>query len=493
MKIGKGGRDINEYDGIKFVNTIKLLGLYFSNYESARNLDVNWESKIENLEKILSLWSKRYLTLFGKVTIIKTFGISQFIYVMKSVGLNKPVLDKINKMLYSFIWGKDFKNINTFEKIRRTTLCKDIEEGGLSMIDMIDMQNTFYIKWALKLYTQCQQRWAALPMNLLRLVGGETVFLCDVNVKSFRGYENIKSEFWKEVIRKWLELEGSKLILGTEDLNIKHMPICNNKNVTYKGKTIYIPEIISKGIICIRDFLEEEQSLISFENLVYKIGGYPKIILHHKLICNSLIGDKYTNQEETDTHSKEAALQAFNSSNNVLRKLIKKVDNREDVGHAFWNRKFQEDVLPRYAESILSTKEIKLKELLFKIYHNIYPTKVQLEKMKKEDNNKCDYCGEIDFIEHAFTDCQRIKVFWNQVLEWIKKELDIHIPVDAMKQLFGIVRGEGFMYKGKSTNKANHILIIAKFAIIKSKYYDGENVKGVFETEIKKRLHYLRN
>ena len=85
MKLGARGENFAEFRGIKFVDKIKLLGIHFSNRQSARNLEENWEGKIEKLEKNLTLWSRRHLTLLGKTTIIKTFGISQFVYVMKSI------------------------------------------------------------------------------------------------------------------------------------------------------------------------------------------------------------------------------------------------------------------------------------------------------------------------------------------------------------------------------------------------------------------------
>ena len=170
MKIGSAGEFLNEFEGIKFVNKIKLLGIHFSNKESANQMKVNWESRIEKLERNLTMWSRRHLTLFGKVTIIKTFGISQFVYVMKSIGIPTHVLQRVNKLLYSFIWGKDFKNGRTFEKISRSSLCEDIESGGLSMIDIIEMQNTFYIKWALRLLAEKDERWTVVPRKILKCI-----------------------------------------------------------------------------------------------------------------------------------------------------------------------------------------------------------------------------------------------------------------------------------------------------------------------------------
>ena len=84
MKIGNGGDHLNEYNGILFGNRIKLLGICFSNHTSARQMNENWEGRIEKLERNLTMWARRHLTLFGKVVIIKTFGISQFVTYLLS-------------------------------------------------------------------------------------------------------------------------------------------------------------------------------------------------------------------------------------------------------------------------------------------------------------------------------------------------------------------------------------------------------------------------
>ena len=40
---------------------------------------MNWSSKINNVESILESWRKRDLSLFGRIQILKTFALSQFV------------------------------------------------------------------------------------------------------------------------------------------------------------------------------------------------------------------------------------------------------------------------------------------------------------------------------------------------------------------------------------------------------------------------------
>ena len=109
MKIG----DVTYKDtikfGIKFDYKLKILGITFSNEFLSDELEENIKGKIEQLERLCSLWQKRHLTFLGKITILKSFGISLFIHVMQSIGINEDNLKKINAIIFRFIWSKDSK------------------------------------------------------------------------------------------------------------------------------------------------------------------------------------------------------------------------------------------------------------------------------------------------------------------------------------------------------------------------------------------------
>ena len=66
--------------GMKWVSSpVKILGVHFS-YDEKRNNELNFNQKLKVLQTKLDMWSARDLTLFGKVMIIKTLGLSQLIY-----------------------------------------------------------------------------------------------------------------------------------------------------------------------------------------------------------------------------------------------------------------------------------------------------------------------------------------------------------------------------------------------------------------------------
>ena len=88
------------------------------------------------------MWKWRGLTLLGKVQIVKTFIIPRFLSKAALISVSNDFIKEINKLIYGFIWkGND--------KIKRSALINDIENGGLKMLDiesMISAQGVMTLK-----------------------------------------------------------------------------------------------------------------------------------------------------------------------------------------------------------------------------------------------------------------------------------------------------------------------------------------------------------
>ncbi len=134
-----------------------------------------------------------------------------------------------------------------------------------------------------------------------------------------------------------------------------------------------------------------------------------------------------------------------------------------------------------------STKETRLKELQWKILHNIYPTNILLHKMKIVDNNKCSYCiQEIDYLEHLFYSCPLVKSFWKRFEAYLRGIIGKHIPLGVHDVLFGLKPRE--MCDNESTTVANHLILIGKMCIsIFKKTKTTTSMYIIFEQETKFR------
>ena len=126
---------------------INALGVSFS-YNHANADRLNFGEKILSLEKTLNTWKRRNLTLYGKINIVKTLGISKLIYSASVLPVH--YIQEINKLIFDFIWaGKP-------PKIKRNTLIGNKKDGGLKMCDFNIMEKALKIAWVYRIQDDSQ-------------------------------------------------------------------------------------------------------------------------------------------------------------------------------------------------------------------------------------------------------------------------------------------------------------------------------------------------
>ena len=117
--------------------------------------------KLKGTGRIINAWEKRNLSIAGKVCIIKTCLIPQFVYIMQALVVPDPVLTRVNRILVRFLWRKKDCNRKTFEKVKRTFVSSALDNGGLNMVDLKQIQAAFLLQWVGRLFqTQALDKWS---------------------------------------------------------------------------------------------------------------------------------------------------------------------------------------------------------------------------------------------------------------------------------------------------------------------------------------------
>ena len=110
--------------------TFKVLGVVFSTNVHGIVLN-NYENKLKEMENILNAWSRRNVTPFGKITVIKTLVLSKVTHlVMNLPDSDEKFLQALNLLLYKFLLdGK-------YDTIKRSGVCQAHEADCLKMVDV---------------------------------------------------------------------------------------------------------------------------------------------------------------------------------------------------------------------------------------------------------------------------------------------------------------------------------------------------------------------
>ena len=75
--------------GLKWVNKMRILGVFFSNGLICVDND-NWKTKLGKLQSVLNLWSSRELSFIGRSMILNVLGASRIWHVAKILPLPPP-------------------------------------------------------------------------------------------------------------------------------------------------------------------------------------------------------------------------------------------------------------------------------------------------------------------------------------------------------------------------------------------------------------------
>ena len=142
----------------------KILGVTFT-AEVFDIWDKNTTGIEQKVENIIKTWSKRKLTLPGKITIIKSLAPSKFVHLF--MGLPNPpgiLVKRLNKLFYTFLWNSGP------DRIKRKYIIKDIEKGGLRMVHIDNFITALKVTWLRKMITHPDCSWSSLSnININRI------------------------------------------------------------------------------------------------------------------------------------------------------------------------------------------------------------------------------------------------------------------------------------------------------------------------------------
>ena len=117
----------------------ELLGIKFScNLDTM--IEINYKEKIEQIEKEIKQWSKRKLTSFGRITVLKTLIISKLNQLF--IALPNPsdeLINNLQKKFFHFIWQSGT------DRVKRDLLMQEYNIGGLKVTNLKKLHMRFKV------------------------------------------------------------------------------------------------------------------------------------------------------------------------------------------------------------------------------------------------------------------------------------------------------------------------------------------------------------
>ena len=208
---------------------VRALGIFIS-YNDKENNKKNVLSKIDNLNTKLDIWRSRKLSLFGKCLIVKSLGISQFVYSASMLDVNEEDTSRVKKSLFNFIWNKKQ------DKIERDVMCQDYGNGGLRAPDPNTLFKSLRLAWISRLLATDKietESWRSIATHFFQKDGGLNFLLhCNYDSKFLK--ESEIPLFYRQILANFLEIRTLYQCNNGQDLIL-----LNNKDILINGKSFF--------------------------------------------------------------------------------------------------------------------------------------------------------------------------------------------------------------------------------------------------------------
>lgn len=113
------------------------------------------------MKKLTNIWFSRGLSIYGKVTIIKSLLIPKLVYASSLLPTPAKIIKQAEHIIYTFLWkGKD--------KVTRLSAINNFEGGGIKMIDIESMVKALRLAWLKRIFNDNESTWKTYLLYLLK-------------------------------------------------------------------------------------------------------------------------------------------------------------------------------------------------------------------------------------------------------------------------------------------------------------------------------------
>ena len=118
-----------------------VLGIKF-NSSLSQMTEANFDNKLSQIVKEINSWSKRQLTPFGKITIIKSLLLPKLAHLFINLPkLPEKWMKNLEQVFFKFIWN------DKTDKISRSQAVQDYPDGGLKMVHLESYVKSLKVTW----------------------------------------------------------------------------------------------------------------------------------------------------------------------------------------------------------------------------------------------------------------------------------------------------------------------------------------------------------
>ena len=466
---------------LDWAQKFKLLGVEFDN--NLETINQNYEIKLKEMRKILDCWMYRSLTVYGKITVIKTLVLSKVSHLALVLpNLSSKHIKEIESMLFNFIWdGKP-------DKVQREHVKMSEKNGGLGLVDIKHFWTSLKFSWLRRL-GNTSAFWPKILLNSIQKITMAKTNINDLLYLSSgtigKVLKRMKNPFWKQVLSSIIPIMQGAIYCRPEiimtaqfwdnsNLLRNNKPVSKNVFPAWADKIRTVNEFFYPGTTA---FMNREEWL-----QIHGIEVREEDITEIKFIIKSSFNRFGLDIEKTPAPYfpfRPIIVEIANVVPKGCSYFSKLLKHRSDSKKSLENRerKWQEELdctlsVDFWKRAYQLTTDIKnenkMKWLQYQITRNSLYTNIKVNKFKPNISPLCTFCQNFpESVSHLFFSCEKVLLLWNSVSAWLNTH-NIEFLVDKKQMLFGC-------HNEQSNSVTNELLLIIKYFIWLSKF-GGKNL-----------------
>ena len=389
--------------------TFTVLGVEFTT-DLKDITDININKKITEITKDLNNWSKRNLTPFGRIVVLKSLVLSKIVHFLTSLPTpSKQVMKELNSIFYNFLWnGKP-------DKVKRSIGKQKLINGGIAMIDLEAFDQSLKLTWLRRLLNG-KAKWKLF-------VKAKYPTLTDV-VKFGNKFSeiisaDIQNPFWENVVKSFI-IYTKHFYFNYKD-GVNSVSFLFNENIKIGKTCVKIKRFIENNIFYIFQ-LKEGERFLTYNEFIRKYNIQINFLQYGSTIAAVRnYSSKFPTEHTTEPHTFQPHLRAIMKSKKGVSPIyqdIIKLDSNKPI-----LTKWQtitgitnEQWMKSFLKLKTSTSDTKLMWLQYRILHNILTTNRSVSKFKRDQSDICEFCNaHSETIHHLIWSCQKVSTFWKDL------------------------------------------------------------------------------
>jgi len=167
-----------------------------------------WEPVLNKLKVRLNVWKGRFLSMAGRICLIKSVLTSTPLYYLSLFRAPVAVYKSITRIQRRFLWGWG-KEKESISWVSWKVLCKPREEGGLGLRYIRMFNSALLAKWRWRLMVEEQGRWKDMLVSKYAL-----------SSEASHSPVKLQSWWWRDLLKVCGEGGGDRWFLKEVGWNI---------------------------------------------------------------------------------------------------------------------------------------------------------------------------------------------------------------------------------------------------------------------------------